>query len=59
MAWWNKKEKSVIQKAYNQADIDQMRQEIKANAAQAEGLRKRLSSAVSGTYDNSDSLHNV
>jgi len=59
MAWWNKKEKTVTQKAYNQADIDQMRQEIAANAAQAEGLRKRLSSAVSGTYDNSDSLHNV
>ena len=59
MAWWNKKTKAEPQAVYNQSDIDQMRQEIATNAQQAEGLRKRLTAAVSGTYDNSDTLHNV
>ncbi len=59
MAWWNKKQKAEPRAVYNKSDIDQMRQEIAANAAQAEGLRKRLTAAVSGTYDNADTLHNV
>ena len=55
MAFWNKKKEAV----YTQSDVDSLRQDIATNATQAEGLRKRLSAAISGSYDNADTLHNV
>ena len=55
MAWWNKNKETV----YTQSDVDGLKQDIAINAAQAEGMRKRLASAISGSYDNADTLHNV
>ena len=55
MAFWNKKKEVV----YTQSDVDSLRRDIATNASQAEGMRKRLASAISGTYDNADTLHNI
>ncbi len=44
---------------YNQEQVNALVKTLSANEQKTEGMRKRLTSAISGGYDNADTLHNI
>jgi hypothetical protein len=53
------KPKAKLQPMYSQEQVNALVKSFATNGQEPEGLRKRLTSAMSGGYDNADTLHNI
>lgn len=57
MAFWNRKKKEIT---VTEKKVNEITEELKTNGIHVtDGIRRRISAAISGGYDYADTLHNI